>query len=94
MGRMERIYMGINEKYNEQSIREAIEKKLSGYFGSDPASATEKQIYKSVIMTVKDILAEKRTAFKEETKKQKAKKTYYLCMEFLMQRLTQLLITD
>ncbi len=84
MGRMERIYMGINEKYNEQSIREAIEKKLSGYFGSDPASATEKQIYKSVIMTVKDILAEKRTAFKEETKKQKAKKTYYLCMEFLI----------
>lgn len=73
-----------NSNYNEQTVKEALERKLSGYFGADIESATEKQMYKAVIMTVKDILAEKRGVFKEETKRQKAKKTYYLCMEFLI----------
>ena len=76
--------MVLNSNYNEQTVKEALERKLSGYFGADIESATEKQMYKAVIMTVKDILAEKRGAFKEETKRQKAKKTYYLCMEFLI----------
>lgn len=70
--------------YNEKTIKEALEHKLSGYFGATPDTATETQIYKAVILTVKDILADRRSAFKEETKKQKAKKTYYLCMEFLI----------
>ncbi len=73
-----------NNKYDEKTIREALERKLSGYFGTSPDSADEKQIYKALIMTVKDILTEKRSAFKEETKRQKAKKTYYMCMEFLI----------
>ena len=73
-----------NNKYDEKTIREALERKLSGYFGTSADSATEKQIYKALIMTVKDILTEKRSAFKEETKRQKAKKTYYMCMEFLI----------
>jgi len=76
--------MVYSTNYDEQTIKEALERKLSGYFGADAESATDKQIYKAVILTVKDILAEKRSAFKEETKKQKAKKTYYLCMEFLI----------
>ncbi len=76
--------MDSNKVYDEIAIREALKRKLSGYFGSTPEDATEKQIYKALILTVKDILAEKRSAFKEETKRQKAKKTYYLCMEFLI----------
>ena len=72
------------KKYDEQTVKEALERKLSGYFGTDRESATEKQIYKAVILTVKDILTEKRAAFKDEVKRQKAKKTYYLCMEFLI----------
>ena len=74
----------MNSTENVREIREALERKLSGYFGTTPDNATEKQMYKAVILCVKDILTHKRGIFKEKTKKQKAKKVYYMCMEFLI----------
>ena len=61
-----------------------IKNKLSRYFGVLPNEATKEQIYKSVVMCVRDILLEKRSAFDKEYKEIGAKKVYYLCMEFLI----------
>ena len=75
-----------NQKLTKESVRVALESKLSRYFGVKPEEATEEQIYKATVLTVKDILTQKRSAFKQKTKQQKAKRIYYLCMEFLIGR--------
>lgn len=74
------------EKLTEQEAQELIAGKLTRYFGVNAKEATREQIYKAVVMSVKDILLEKRQQFYLKTKKAKAKRVYYLCMEFLMGR--------
>lgn len=70
----------------EKQVRENIEAKLSRYFGVMPREATREQMYKAVVMTVKDILTEKRGAFKHEVNEKGAKRVYYMSMEFLLGR--------
>ncbi len=74
----------MNQMDKCQDIREALERKLSGYFATTPDTASETQVYKATILCVKDILTQKRYAFKEKIKKNRSKKVYYLCMEFLI----------
>ena len=74
------------EKLTEQVTHEMIAGKLKRYFGVSPAEATREHIYKALVMSIKDILLEKRQQFYLKTKKAKAKRVYYLCMEFLMGR--------
>ncbi len=76
----------MNTEYTKASVRDAVCAKLARYFGTTPEEATEEQIYKSVVLSVKDLLTQKRTEFKGDTKKQRGKKVYYLCMEFLIGR--------
>jgi len=68
----------------EKEAASLIKSKLSRYFGVSPKEATKEQIYKSVVMCVRDILLEKRSAFNKEYKAQGGKRIYYLCMEFLL----------
>lgn len=68
----------------EKTVKEALESKISRYFGVRAEDATRTQIYKAVILTVKDILTDKRSAFRRVVKGEKAKRVYYLCMEFLI----------
>ncbi len=70
----------------ETEAQEMIKGKLSRYYGVTPAEATRDQIYKAVVMSVRDIMLEKRQKFHLDMKKTKAKRVYYLCMEFLMGR--------
>ena len=44
----------------EKEVKELIKGKLARYFGLSPKEATKDQIYKAVVMTVRDILLEKR----------------------------------
>ena len=76
------------EKKNNAPIdaKELIDVKLSRYFGVAPSEASKEQLYKAVVMSVRDLMLEKRQKFHQERKKQKAKRIYYLCMEFLMGR--------
>lgn len=67
-------------------IRENLEIKLARYFGCTPAEASEDQMYKATAMTVRDILTEKRGAFKKKVNQVGAKRVYYMCMEFLLGR--------
>lgn len=74
------------EQINEQQAKELIQGKLSRYFGVAPSEARKDQIYKAVVMSIRDIMLEKRHKFHTVTKGAKAKRVYYLCMEFLMGR--------
>ena len=70
----------------EQEAHRLITGKLSRYFGVIPQEASREQIYKAVVMSVRDIMAEKHQKFHLRTKNARAKRVYYLCMEFLMGR--------
>ena len=61
-----------------------IKSKLSKYFGVSQKKATKEQVYKSVVMCVRDILLEKRSAFNKKYREKGGKRVYYLCMEFLL----------
>ncbi len=74
------------EGINEQVAKDLIKGKLSRYFGIAPTEARKEQLYKAVVMSVRDIMLEKRHAFHLKTKSTKSKRVYYLCMEFLMGR--------
>ncbi len=74
------------EKFTKKEAKELINGKLSRYFGVTPSEARKEQLYKAVVMSVRDIMLEKRHAFHLKTKAKKAKRVYYLCMEFLMGR--------
>ena len=74
----------MEQMITEKSVREALESKISRYFGVRAEDATRAQIYKAVILTVRDILTDKRSAFRRVVKQKKAKRVYYLCMEFLI----------
>ena len=50
----------------EKDALSLIKGKLSRYFGVSPAEASKEQIYKSVVMCVRDMLLEKRHAFNKK----------------------------
>ena len=52
----------MNNAFNKAQIKDAITAKLARYFGATPEEATAEQVYKSVVLSVKDILTEKRSA--------------------------------
>lgn len=70
----------------DKEAKELIKGKLSRYFGVTTAEANKEQVYKAVVMVVRDILLEKRQQFHKKIKTKRAKRVYYLCMEFLMGR--------
>ena len=47
-----------NRNFTHEDVKEILESKISRYFGVRPEEATKAQIYKAVILTVKDILTE------------------------------------
>ena len=75
-----------NLKPNAAQIKENLEIKLARYFGCTAAEASKDQMYKATAMTIRDILAEKRGAFKKKVNQTGSKRVYYICMEFLLGR--------
>ncbi len=75
-----------NTAITEKEVKDQIKGKLARYFGVAPAEASKDQIYKAVVMVVRDILLEKRQRFSKKVKAKRAKRVYYLCMEFLLGR--------
>lgn len=76
------------EKLNltKKEAAEIIKGKLSRFFGVNDKEATKEQLYKAVVMAVRDILLEKRKSYHYKVKDKKGKRVYYLCMEFLLGR--------
>ena len=69
------------DKITEKEATSLIKSKLSKYFAVSPKEASREQIYKAVVMCVKDMLLEKRSAFNKKYRARDGKRVYYLCME-------------
>ena len=78
--------MSSTTNITEKEVQMLIQGKLSRYFGVTPKEASRDQLYKAVVMSVRDILLEKRQQFHKVMKSKKGKRVYYLCMEFLLGR--------
>ena len=68
------------EKFTEKAAKDLIQGKLSRYFGVAPSEARKDQLYKAVVMSVRDLMLEKRHQFHTVTKKAKAK----ICFRFFL----------
>ena len=66
-----------NVQPNAAQIKENLEVKLARYFGCTSAEASKEQMYKATAMTIRDILTEKRGAFKKKANQAGAKRVYY-----------------
>ena len=78
--------MPLMPEYNRESIKTSILGKLQRYDGCSLEEATPKQVYKAVASTVRDQIMQKWRFEKEERKNEKAKRLYYLSIEFLTGR--------
>ena len=76
----------MNNTITEKEVKDLIKDKLARYFGVSQAEASKDQIYKAVVMSVRDIMLQKRQQFHKKIKAKRAKRVYYLCMEFLLGR--------
>ena len=76
----------IKEVQQVSGLQLKLEEKLSNYCGVTPKDASIEQMYKAVALTVLDELLQKKKDFNRSVKAAKAKRVYYLCMEFLVGR--------
>ena len=70
----------------ETELTAAIAGKLARYYNVAIDDAGKEQFFGALQLVVRDILSQKRAVFKEHVKKEKAKRLYYLCIEFLIGR--------
>ena len=56
------------EQFTSAEAKELIKGKLSRYFGVAPSEARKEQLYKAVVMSIRDIMLEKRHDFHLPTK--------------------------
>ena len=73
-------------KFDKESIKETIVGKVQRYNGRTIEEATPQQIYRAVASTVRDQIMQKAIVSREERKRSKGKRLYYLSVEFLMGR--------
>ena len=76
----------MKQTFTKTEAKQMIAGKLSRYFGVSAEEASKEQLYKAVVMSIRDMMLEKRERFHQEMKSKRAKRVYYLCMEFLMGR--------
>ncbi len=76
----------MNTPLNINDVKNNIEIKLARNFGCSVKEASKEQLYRACALTVRDILSEKRQAFKTRVNEKGAKRIYYMCMEFLVGR--------
>ena len=69
---------------DELQMKSLINEKLNLVYDISGNEANLEQIYKATVLVINDILRKKRREFSNKVKEQKAKRVYYLSMEFLM----------
>ena len=72
--------------YSKAELKRAIETKLHSRGISDPATASNEDIYLATVSTLKEYIADRRNNFIKRAAAKEAKKVCYLCMEFLIGR--------
>ncbi|MBO7273609.1 MAG: glycogen/starch/alpha-glucan family phosphorylase, partial [Clostridia bacterium] len=76
----------MNYNPNSTEVKSLIEGVLQRHFGCSAKEASRDQMYKATAITVKNILSDKRSAYKKKVNEAGAKRVYYMCMEFLLGR--------
>ena len=76
----------MNYTPNSTEVKQLIEGVLQRHFGCSAKEASRDQMYKATAITVKNILSDKRSAYKKKVNEAGAKRVYYMCMEFLLGR--------
>ncbi|MDR0852596.1 MAG: glycogen/starch/alpha-glucan phosphorylase [Clostridiales Family XIII bacterium] len=76
----------LNEGMDKETIKSEILKKLKRGFGKTLADATKDEIYKSVALTVRDLVVDRWADANRQEFEQRKKRLYYLSAEFLMGR--------
>ena len=76
----------MKKERSESQLERSVSEKLWGRYGVGLDEASKFQLYYSISETVADILRDKYYNFKNQAKKQSAKKVCYLSMEFLIGR--------
>ena len=71
-------------KKESKAILKTLDERCLLEFGTELKNATKKQIYKTVCLTVRDILIEKNISFNKEVTDNEGKQAYYMSMEFLV----------
>ena len=72
--------------FDKESIKNSIIGKVQRYNGRSIEEASEQQIYRAVASTVRDQIMQKYVTAREERKRSKQKRLYYLSVEYLMGR--------
>ena len=57
-----------NTAITEREVKELVNGKLARYFGVSPTEASKDQLYRAVVMSVRDILLQKRQQFYKKCK--------------------------
>ena len=76
----------MNYQPNSTEVKQLLEGVLQRHFGCSAKEASREQMYKAAAITVKNILSDKRSAYKQKVNAAGAKRVYYMCMEFLLGR--------
>lgn len=76
----------MNLSLTTKQVSNLITTKLSHHYGLTPREADNEHLYKACVLVLRDLMSEERAKFVELAQKQKKKRIYYLCMEFLMGR--------
>lgn len=66
-----------------KEAEKAIETKLARFFGVTPKEANANQVYKATVLTVRDILTQKRSEFKEKARKSAPAEFIIFAWDFL-----------
>ncbi len=76
----------MNYQPNSAEVKSELEGVLQRHFGCSASEASREQMYKAAAITVRNLLSDKRSAYKKKVNKAGAKRVYYMCMEFLLGR--------
>ena len=71
-------------KLKKQEMTQLLEETCLRTFGCGVGEATEQQVYKTLCITVRDMLSAQRKAFTDEVTAKEKKQVYYMSMEFLV----------
>lgn len=68
----------------KEKLTELLNEKSLRHFGCYMKEATQQQIYKTVCLVIRDMLAKQRKEFTDKYQKEQGKQVYYMSMEFLV----------
>ena len=74
----------VGNSFSKKEIKKMIVSKLNNDMGMSVKNAGKEDVYRAVLLTVRDILEEKHNYFTYLCRKKNVKRINYLCMEFLV----------